>query len=97
MPPEAISVPLEGFREGLCRVRGYGLDDRGDRISLAFEPWATESVRLGGVPCLRLDFRRIGERVVLERFAVCDGAEERTVDLDAAHDALQAWLDGMCL
>ncbi len=96
MAPEVISAPYEGFRQNLCRVRGYCVEDRGDRISLAFEPWFAESDRLGGVPCLRLDFRRVGDRVVLERFAVCDGSEERVIGLDAAHDALQSWLDCMC-
>ncbi len=96
MTPEAISAPYDGFRQGLCRIRGYCLDDQGDRISLAFEPWFTEPDRLSAVPCLRLDFRRVGERVVLERFAVCDGMEERSIDLEAAHDALQAWLDSVC-
>ncbi len=93
MTPEAISAPYEGFRQGLCHIRGYCLQDEGDRISLAFEPWFTESDRPNTVPCLRLDFRRVGDRAVLERFAVCDGVEERSVDLTAAHDALQAWLD----
>ncbi len=77
-------------------MHGYCVQDDGDRLSLAFEPWFTESDRRGGAPCLRLDFRRIGDRVVLERFAVCDGVEERAMDLEAAHDALQAWLDVMC-
>jgi len=97
MTTEAISAPYEGFRQNLCGVRGYCLEDRGDRISLAFEPWFAESDRPSAVPCLRLDFRKVGPRVVLERFAVCDGTEERTLDLDAAHDALQAWLDATCL
>ncbi len=95
MTSEAISAPYEGFRNGLCRIRGYCLQDEGDRISLAFEPWFTESDRPNTVPCLRLDFRRRGDRVVLERFVVCDQGEERTLDLDAAHDALQSWLDVM--
>ena len=93
MTTEAISAPYEGFRQGLCRIRGYCIEDEGDRVSLAFEPWFAESDRRGGVPCLRLDFRRIGERVVLERFVVCDQGEERSLDLEGAHDALQAWLD----
>ncbi len=95
MSSEAISAPYEGFRQGLCRVRGYCVQDEGDRISLAFEPWSTESDRPWSVPCLRLDFRRIGDQVVLERFVVCDQGEERAMDLGAAHDALQAWLDCM--
>ncbi|HYM39873.1 MAG TPA: hypothetical protein VEY12_06990 [Thermoplasmata archaeon] len=97
MTPEAITAPYEGFRQGLCHIRGYCLEDRDNRISLAFEPWFTESDRPNTVPCVRIDFRRIGDRVVLERFAVCDGTEERVMDLDAAHDGLQSWLDCTCL
>ena len=96
MTAEAISAPYEGFRQGLCRIRGYCVDDAGDRISLAFEPWFTESDQLNPVPCLRLEFRKVGERVLLERSAVCDGTEERVLDFDAAHDALQLWLDYVC-
>ncbi|MGI0149032.1 MAG: hypothetical protein ACREDF_05825, partial [Thermoplasmata archaeon] len=47
------------------------------------------------VPCLRLQFRVEGERVVLERFTISDDGDERLVELDAAHDALQAWMDSM--
>ncbi len=97
MTPEAISAPYEGFRQGLCRIRGYCIQDEGDRISLAFEPWFTEPDRPNSVPCLRLDFRRAGDRVFLERFVVCDGTDETSVNLDAAHDALQAWLDYLSL
>lgn len=93
MTSEDVSAPYEGFRKALCGIRGYCLQDEGDRISLAFEPWFAESDRPWSVPCLRLDFRRREDRVVLERFVVCDRGEERTVDLDAAHDALQCWLD----
>lgn len=97
MTPEAISAPYEGFRQGLCRIRGYCLQDEGDRMSLAFEPWFTEPDRANSVPCLRLDFRKVGDRVLLERFVICDGSEEKPVDLAAAHDALQSWLDYMSL
>ncbi len=97
MTPEAISAPYEEFRQGLCRIRGYCLQDEGDRISLAFEPWFSESDRPNAVPCLRLDFRRTGDRVFLERFVVCDGTAEQPVDLEAAHDALQTWLDYLSL
>jgi hypothetical protein len=95
MTPEAISAPYEGFRQGLCRIRGYCVQDEEDRLSLAFEPWFTESDRPSVVPCLRLEFRKAGDRVVLERFLVCDGTQEQPVDLDAAHDALQSWMDYM--
>ncbi len=93
MTPEVVSAPYEGFRRGICRIRGYCVDDEGDRIALAFEPWFTESDRPGSVPCLRLEFRKVGNRAVLEKFVVCDQGEERAMDLVAAHDALQSWLD----
>lgn len=95
MVAEAISAPYESFRKGLCRIRGYCLEDDGGRLRLAFEPWFTESERAFQGPCLRLDFRRLKDRVVLERFVVCDGAEECAMDLAAAHDALQAWMDSV--
>ena len=47
------------------------------------------------VPCLRLVFRLDGDRVVLESFVINDDGEERRVDLGAARDALQAWMDCM--
>ena len=93
MTPEAVSAPYEGFRQGLCRIRGYCVQDEGDRISMAFEPWFSESDRPNSGPCLRLEFRRVLDRVILDRFVVCDQGEERAVDLAAAHDALQSWLD----
>jgi hypothetical protein len=48
------------------------------------------------VPRLRLDLRKAGERVILERFAVCDRTEERVLDLEAAGDAFQSWRDCVC-
>jgi len=33
--------------------------------------------------------------MVLERFTIQNDGEERAVDLEAAHDALQAWMDSM--
>ncbi len=95
MAAEAIWAPYEKVRQGLCRIRGYCASDEGDRFHLAFEPWFAESDDPYEGPCLRMEFRRTGDRMVLERFVVCDGTEERTVSLDAAHDALQAWLDWM--
>ncbi len=96
MTPGEISAPYESFRQNLCGIRGYCVQDEGDRLFLAFEPWFTESDRPGSVPCLRLEFRKVRDRVLLERFVVCDGREEQPVSLEAAHDALQAWLDWTC-
>ena len=39
--------------------------------------------------------RREGEQIILERFEIEDADEPRTVNIDAAHDALQAWMDCM--
>ncbi len=93
MPAEPVSAPDEGFRQGLCHIRGHCLQDEGDRLSLAFEPWFAESETPYEGPCLRLEFRRKEDRVFLERFVVCDAGQERPVDLEAAHDALQTWMD----
>ena len=71
----------------------YTLVEEGDRLTLAFEPWFVDAAQGRDLPCLRLVLQRDGDRVVLERFAICDQREERLVDLEAAHDALQAWLD----
>lgn len=95
MVSQLISAPYQGFRDGLCHIQGYCLQEEGGRIHLAFEPWGTESERPFQGPCLRLTFRRMKNRIVLERFVVCEGGEERSVDLVAAHDALQAWMDVM--
>jgi hypothetical protein len=41
-------------------------------------------------------FRQIEARIVLERFTIEeDEGPERAVDLEAAHDALQAWMDSI--
>lgn len=95
MVSRLISAPFQLFREGLGGIQGYCLQEDGTRFHLAFEPWATESERPFQGPCLRMTFRRVKNRIVLERFVVCEGGEERTMDLAAAHDALQAWMDVM--
>ena len=93
MAAEPVSAPYEGFRLGLCRIRGYCLQDEGDHLSLAFEPWFVESEEPCAVPCLCLEFRRRRDRIVLERFVVCDAGQDMPVDLESAHDALQLWMD----
>jgi hypothetical protein len=67
---DGLSTPYEGFRQGLCRTHGSCIDKTGDRVSLLSEPWVAESDQLNAVPGLRLDFRKAGERFILERFAV---------------------------
>jgi len=92
---EPIAASYSRFCEGLNRVRGYCVTEEGDSLSLAFEPWFVESGSPFAVPCMRITFRREGERIVLERFVIEDEDEPRMLDLDAAHDALQAWMDCM--
>jgi hypothetical protein len=93
MTAETVSASYAGFQRGLCRLRGYCVQEEGERLTLAFEPWFAESDDPFSGPCLRLTFHRLQDRVVLERFVVCDSRQESIVSLEAAHDALQAWMD----
>ena len=93
--PEPIAASYSRFTAGLNRVRGYCVTEEGDSLSLAFEPWFVESGSPFAVPCMRITFRREGEQVVLERFVIEDLDEPRMLDIEAAHDALQAWMDCM--
>jgi hypothetical protein len=95
MQDQEISAPASGFLTGLIKTQGYHVQADGDRVTVAFEPWSLEQVDPFDVPCLRLRFRQTDERIVLERFTIDNDGEERTVDLEAAHDALQAWMDSM--
>jgi len=92
---EPIAASYSRFTAGLDRVRGYCVTEEGDSLSLAFEPWFVESGIPFAVPCMRITFRREGERIILERFVIEDADELRMLDLNAAHDALQAWMDCM--
>jgi len=92
---EPIAASYSRFTAGLDRVRGYCVTEEGESLSLAFEPWFVESGSPFAVPCMRITFRREGERIILERFVIEDADELRMVDLNAAHDALQAWMDCM--
>ncbi len=99
VPHDTRSVPVAGnydrFRAGLSRTRGYNLREEDATVSLEFEPWFAEADRTHSLPCLRITFRKEGDRIVLDSFLVDDGPETRSVDIDAAHDALQAWIDYM--
>ena len=90
-----ISAPSTTFLAGLGKTLGYNVQADGENLAVAFEPWSLEHSHAFEVPCLRLQFRQRGDRIVLERFTVSDDGEERTVNLDAARDALQAWMDWM--
>lgn len=89
--------PQDGFRQGLGRLRGYRVEDTANRIPIAVEPWFTESDRPNAVPGLLLDFRKVGHRIIFERFAGCDGTEEQLLNLEAAHDVLPSGMDYICL
>lgn len=93
MVAEDLAAPYGSFRQGPCRIRCYCLQDEGNRLSLAFEPWFVESEEPCAVPCLRLELRKRQDRIVLERFVVCDAGQETCVDLEVAHDAMQIWID----
>jgi hypothetical protein len=95
MSGREISAPASEFLTGLSQTQGYYVEANGDRVSVAFEPRSLEQVNPFDVPCLRLQFRQIEARIVLERFTIDNDGEERAVDLEAAHDALQAWMDSM--
>ena len=88
-----VSAPAATFLSGLGKTLGYNVEADGEHLSIAFEPWSLEHDNPFGVPCLRLRFRQAGDRIVLERFTISDEEEERTVEVGAAHDALQAWMD----
>jgi hypothetical protein len=93
MSESEVSAPSTPFLSGLGRSFGYSVEAAGERLEVAFEPWSLEHETPSDVPCLRLRFRQDGDRVVLERFTISHDGEERTVELGAAHDALQAWMD----
>ena len=95
MSEEDISAPATTFLSGLGKTLGYNVEADGKHLDVAFEPWSLEHENPFEVPCLRLHFRQEGERIILERFSISDDGEERVVDLDAARDALQAWMDWM--
>jgi len=95
MTEVAISAPAGPFLAGLGRALGYSVEADGEHLAVAFEPWSLEHADPYEIPCLRLRFRVDGERVVLESFTVSEDGEERIITLDAAHDALQAWMDWM--
>lgn len=95
MSVPAISAPSATFLAGLHKTLGYNVEEEAGNIMVSFEPWGLEQTNPFDVPCLRLEFRQVGHEVVLERFTVSEEGEEREVDLGAARDALQAWMDWM--
>src|SRR5256885_3193312 len=61
-----ISAPRSRFLDGLCKSKCYNVVTNGERVTVAFEPWALEQVDAFEMPCLRLDFRQVDGRIVLE-------------------------------
>src|SRR2546428_10972931 len=76
-----ISAPRSRFLDGLCKTQGYNVVTNGERVRVAFEPWAPEQVDAFEMPCLRLDFGQVDGRIVLERFTVENAGEEQVVNL----------------
>src|SRR2546427_10256714 len=86
-----ISAPRWRFLDGLCKTQGYNVVTEGERVTVAFEPWALEQVDPFDIPCLRLEFRQVGGRIVLERFTIEKNGEDHVVNLEAARHGLRAW------
>src|SRR5207247_9773070 len=95
MSASEISAPRWRFLDGLCKTQGYNVVTEGERVTVAFEPWALEQVDPFDIPCLRLEFRQVDGRIVLERFTIENDGQDQVVNLEAARDALQAWMDSM--
>lgn len=95
MSAAEISAPASEFLTGLSRTQGYDVQSEGERVTVSFEPWSLEQVDPFDVPCLRLRFRHVDGRIVLERFTIDEEGGYRDINLEAAHDALQAWMDSM--
>lgn len=94
--PPPPSAPYERFRAGIQKSLGYDFVEEGDRLVLTFSPWFAESLSPHREPRLRLLFRKRADQVVLEQFLVDDDEESRPLSIDAARDALQAWMDCVC-
>src|SRR5438552_18300295 len=95
MPEADISAPAMTFLSGLGKTLGYNVEADGKHLDVALEPWSLQQEGPFQVPCLRLHFRQEGERIILERLSISDDGDEPLVDLDAARDALQAWMSWM--
>src|SRR5256886_17226287 len=90
MSAPEISAPRWRFLDGLCKTQGYNVVSEGERITVAFEPWAVEQVDAFEMPCLRLDFRQVDGRIVLQRFTGERGGEEQVVNPQAVRERPQA-------
>ena len=91
-----VSARYDAFRRGIDGRNGYAVEEDGDQLVITFQPWFTESDKPWAEPTIRIEFRKIEEDVVLERFVIEEDGEFRAVDIDAAQDALQSWLNYAC-
>src|SRR5207249_3896635 len=74
MSGSEISAPASTFLSGLGKTLGYNVEADGERLAIAFEPWSLEHEDPFEVPCLRLQFRQDGDRIILERLLIADAA-----------------------
>src|SRR5207245_9790498 len=95
MSASEISAPRWRFLDGLCKAQGYNVVTEGERVTVAFEPWAVEQTDPFDIPCLRLEFRQADGRIVLERFTIENRGEDQVVNLAAARAALPACMDSV--
>src|SRR5947199_10761263 len=95
MTVSEISAPRLPFLDGLGKTQGYKVVTEGERVAVSFEPWALEQVDPFDIPCLRLEFRQVDGRIVLERFTIVYDGEDQVVNLDARRAALQASMESV--
>src|SRR5947208_15050553 len=95
MSASEISAPRWRFLDGRSKTQGYNVVTEGERVTVAFEPWALEQVDPFDIPCLRLEFRQVSGRIVLEPFTIENSGQDQVVNLEAARDALRASMDAM--
>src|SRR2546428_1657812 len=86
MSASEISAPRWRFLDGLCKIQGYNVVTEGERVTVAFEPWALEQVDPFDIPCLRLEFRQVDGRIVLERFTI--EKDRKSTRLNSSHDQI---------
>src|SRR2546422_662168 len=93
MSASEISAPRWRFLDGLCKTQGYNVVTEGERVTVAFEPWALEQADPFDIPCLRLEFRHVDGRPKdadeAERFldpedGIAPPKESRTTDIGGA-------------
>lgn len=91
-----VSAPNRKFVDGVRRSLGYDLREEGGRVFLNLGPWFTEHGHPFAAPCVRLMLRKEDSRIVLEHLIIEEEGDRTSVDIGAARDALQAWMDYTC-